>query len=137
MANSKNGLNEQVTIFLDNLRHPLRQEIEQLRIEILHTDKGLTENIKWNAPNYCFENEDRITMKIHPQNAVHLIFHCGAKVRQSSKEKLIQDQSGLLQWKGNDRAIATFKNVEDIKNRQAEIRKVITDWISAPSKKLQ
>ncbi len=131
MANPKNRLNEEVTRFLDNREHPLRRQIEQLRIAILNCHEALTENIKWNGPNYCFENEDRITMKIHPPTAVQLIFHCGAKVREQPAEKLIQNHSGFLLWKGNDRAIATFKNMEDIEKRKAEIRQVVSDWILA------
>ncbi|MGN6531980.1 MAG: DUF1801 domain-containing protein [Ginsengibacter sp.] len=136
MSNPKNTLSQDVTRFLDNLKHPLRQEIEQLRIRILNSNKPLTENIKWNGPNYCFENEDRITMKIHPPTAVQLVFHCGAKVQEQPKEKLIQEHSGFLLWKGNDRAVATFKTMKDIENRKAEIRQIVSDWISATSKKL-
>lgn len=46
----KANLNEEVTRFLDDLNHPLRKEIEQLRLEILDAHEGLAENIKWNVP---------------------------------------------------------------------------------------
>ena len=52
--------NKTVSQFLDELNHPFRKEIEQLRICILSADTNLTENIKWNGPNYCFDNEDRM-----------------------------------------------------------------------------
>ncbi|HEX8277932.1 MAG TPA: DUF1801 domain-containing protein, partial [Segetibacter sp.] len=72
-------LNIEVTEFLDDLHHPLRAEIEQLRLTILNADGRITENIKWNGPNYCFENEDRITMRIHPPKQIQLIFHRGVR----------------------------------------------------------
>jgi len=75
MAKQKGNLNSEVTKFLDDLRHPFRKEIEQLRLNILSADSGLEENIKWNGPNYCFEKNDRITMRIHPPKQIQLIFH--------------------------------------------------------------
>ncbi len=89
MEKQKLKLNDEVTKFLDALNHPLRKEIEQLRVAILHSDKPLTENIKWKGPNYCFNNDDRITMKIQPPKVIHIIFHRGVKVRPQPKDKLI------------------------------------------------
>ncbi len=103
-----------MTKFLDGLNHPFRKEIEQLRLNILCANSGLTENIKWNGPSYHFNNNDRITMRIQPPKQVQLIFHRGAKVQEQPKDKLIKDDSGLLTWKENDRAVATFKNMADI-----------------------
>jgi uncharacterized protein YdhG (YjbR/CyaY superfamily) len=58
MAKQLINLNSEVTDFLDELNHPFRKEIEQLRNCILAANNDLTENIKWNGPNYCFDNED-------------------------------------------------------------------------------
>jgi len=120
-----------VTQFLDDQNHPFRKEIEQLRNCILAANTNLTENIKWNGPNYCFENEDRITMKIHPPKQVQLIFHTGAKVKVQPKAKLINNDFGMLDWKGNDRAIATFKNMQDIEIGKAALIQIVSEWIIA------
>src|SRR5688572_19033616 len=133
MANQKLNLNSEVTKFLDDLNHPFRKEIEQLRQNILNADARLTENIKWNGPNYCLDNNDRITMRIQPPKQVQLIFHRGAKVQQQPKDKLINDDSGLLIWKENDRAVATFKKMTDIENSKPDLTKVVKDWIRASS----
>src|SRR5688500_11091304 len=133
MAKQKINLNSEVTTFLDNLNHPLRKEIEQLRRNILSANTGLTENIKWNGPNYCFDNNDRITMRIQPPKQVQLIFHRGAKVQKQPKDKLINDDTGQLTWRGNDRAIATFKDMIDIENNKAALTKNVADWIRATS----
>lgn len=126
------NLDSEVTKFLDNLNHPFRKEIEQLRNHILSANTGLTENIKWNGPNYCFGSEDRITMRIQPpMKQVQLIFHRGAKKQEQPKDKLIASTSKLLVWKENDRAIATFKNLQDIENGKAELTEIIAEWISA------
>jgi hypothetical protein len=131
MVKQANNLNSEVTAFLADKNHPLRKEIEQLRILIVSIDSNLTENIKWNGPNYCFNNEDRITMKIQPPKNIQLIFHRGAKKMEQPKDKLINENSKLLIWKENDRAIATFTNIDEIKNANSDLTEIIKKWIVA------
>ncbi len=117
--------------YLAALDHPLKPEIEQLRTLILGTNKNLTEIIKWNAPNFCFHGEDRITMRIHPPKQIQLIFHQGAKVQELPKNRLISDNTGLLVWKTNDRAIATFANSADILANSSALVEIINAWLAA------
>jgi hypothetical protein len=124
-------LNNEVTTFLDSQAHPLREEIEQLRRCILAANSQLTETIKWNGPNYRFENDDRITMKIHPPKQLQLIFHRGARVKDLPKEKLIDDKSGLLEWKTNDRAVATFQNRIAIERSREKLATIINQWLAS------
>ncbi len=128
-----NELITAVSSFLDEIDHPLRPEIDRLRIIILGTGIGLTENIKWNGPNYSHRNEDRITMSIQPPKQIQLILHRGAKKQEQPQHKLIDDPSGLLNWRGNDRAVIPFKNMADIENRESDLVRVIKDWIAATS----
>jgi hypothetical protein len=132
MAKQKINLNTDVSDFLDKQNHPFRNEIEQLRSFILTANTALTENIKWNGPNYCFDNEDRITMRIQPPTKqVQLIFHRGAKKQTQPTDKLIPNKSKLLVWKENDRAIITFKSLQDIKNGKDELLNIVNEWIRA------
>lgn len=124
-------LNSTVTKFIDDLRLPLTAEIYQLRINILSADAGISENIKWNSPNYTFEGKDRITMRIQPPGIIQLIFHCGAKVREKQSNKLINDTSGLLAWKTNDRAVVTFKTMQEIVAHETDLSNIIKAWIAA------
>ena len=127
------NLSNEVTNFLVDLNHPFSMEIEYLRNCILTANSDLTENIKWNGPNYCFENEDRITMRIQPitTKQIQIIFHCGAKKQTQPKDKLISTKGKMLVWKENDRAIITFKSLQDIKNGKAELTDIVNEWINA------
>ena len=127
----KTALSPEVSKFLDDLKHPFRKEIEQLRQYILSANPKLTENIKWNGPNYHIDNNDRITMRIMPPKQVQLIFHRGAKVQAQPKTKLIDDDSGILTWKGNDRAIATFNNLADVERSESYLTRIVKDWVVA------
>ena len=126
-----NELNEEVSAFLDEMNHPLRSEIEAVRHILLNSTNGLTENIKWNGPNYCYGDADRITMKIQPPKQIQLIFHRGAKKQDQPKEKIIQTDSKFLTWKENDRAIVTFKNSKDIENGKTDLSVIVNAWIAA------
>ena len=127
-----NNSNKDVTTFITALNHPFSNEIELLRTIILNANVSLTENIKWNAPNYSVNNEDRITMRINPpKKQVQLIFHRGAKVKEQPTAPIITDVSGLLVWKENDRAIATFKSITDIEKHTTQLITLITNWINA------
>ncbi|MBK6731350.1 MAG: DUF1801 domain-containing protein [Bacteroidetes bacterium] len=132
MAKLTSNLNSEVTNFLDEQKHSFRKEIDQLRIIILSADGNLTENIKWNGPNYSFENEDRITMRIQPPTTkqIQIIFHRGAKKQEQPKDKLIKENSKLLIWKENDRAIATFKNMTEIENAKTELMEIVKNWVN-------
>jgi hypothetical protein len=120
----------EVTAFLDSKNHPLRKEIELLRKVILAACGELTENIKWNGPNYAVGDQDRITMKIHPPRQLQLIFHRGAKVKEQPTGKLLKEDYGLLDWKANDRAVATFKNQQEIEAGEKKLHLIVADWMA-------
>lgn len=124
-------MNIDVTNFLNELQHPLREEIEQLRYIILSVDSRLEENIKWNGPNYCVAHEDRITMKIQPPKQIQLIFHRGTKRMSQPGSRIMDDASGLLVWKENDRAVASFKNLAAIQQSKPVLQKIVQGWLQA------
>ncbi len=123
--------NSDATNFLDGLNHPFRAEIEAIRILILTAQPELTETIKWNGPNYSFHGEDRITMRILPPKQLQLIFHRGAKKQTQPANKLIETTGKLLLWKENDRAIASFKTMDDIETHRDELTRIVQNWIEA------
>lgn len=125
------GLNDDTTLFLDTLNHPLRADIEVLRHLILSADDRLAENTKWNAPNYSVGGEDRVTMRIQPPRHLQVIFHRGAKKLDQPSTRIIEDNTCLLAWKENDRAVATFKTLADMEKSRLDFIKIIQDWIEA------
>lgn len=128
---SKRELNNEVTVFLDGLMHPRREEIEYLRKIILDTESGLDEGIKWNGPNYSKNGEDRITMRINRPETLQIILHRGAKVKEQPEERLLSGKYDILVWKENDRAVATLKNLEEILKNSTLLKEIVTKWIEA------
>jgi len=124
-------LNAEVTAFLDAQAHPLRELIESLRRVILSGGPGLVENIRWNGPNYSLAGEDRITMRIHPPKQVQVVLHRGARVQEQPKERLLADEGALLVWKANDRAVLTFRDLAELEQHEAVVRRIVGQWLAA------
>jgi len=123
-------MDNEVTTFLKTLKHPLKEEIEEVRKIIINSHQEVKENIKWNGPNFHFRGEDRITMRIQPPPHLQLIFHRGAKASAKLKQRLIDDASELLDWKADDRAVITFKSMEEIETNKKQLNEIISKWLA-------
>ncbi|MFC5405823.1 DUF1801 domain-containing protein [Cohnella soli] len=122
---------EQVKAFLQELEHPMKQEVEEVRNIIIQSNSQLTEHIKWNAPSFCINNKDRITFNFQGKNRFRLVFHCGAKKTQfENEESLFIDESGLLEWVTGDRAILTISSQQELKDiNKNRLTNIINKWI--------
>jgi len=121
--------------FLDDLSEDKRLQVDTLRDLILTTEPQLEEHIKWNAPSYILDGEDRITFNLmNKQEVVKLVLHMGA-TRQEDKSgtPIMQDESGLIEWSSDIRGVITFTSIEAITSNMTSLKKIITDWLSIPS----
>lgn len=117
--------------YMQRLDHPLKAEIEAVREIILGADAGITEQIKWNAPSFCYQGDDRVTFRLHPSNQfIQLIFHRGAKVKESREIK-IQDETGLLEWVTSDRATLTLRSMEEVQTHADALKSLVSQWVIA------
>ncbi|WP_343223619.1 DUF1801 domain-containing protein [Paenibacillus oenotherae] len=123
---------QQVADFMTNLEHPLKQAIEEVLQIIRSADGRITEQIKWNAPSFCVNYEDRFTLNLPGKGFFRLIFHCGAKVRDNTGAgQLFEDPTGLLDWASGDRAIVKFTDLNDVTAKKDKLKEVIRMWIEA------
>lgn len=84
----------EVDRFLRDLDHPLKEEIVAVRDINLGADNEITEHIRWNAPSFCYQGQDRVTFKLHSQDGIHLIFHRGAKVKGTQRTLISRTAAG-------------------------------------------
>ncbi|ACX66667.1 MULTISPECIES: DUF1801 domain-containing protein [Bacillales] len=125
---------EQVEEYLHQLEHPLKKVIEEVRSFILSVDDRITEHIKWNAPSFCVQGEDRITLNLQGKGFIRLIFHCGAKVKDHDiRGTLTEDTAGLLEWASQDRAIVKIVDTDDLEQKKEQLKAVIARWIEVTS----
>lgn len=123
---------QEAALFMEDLEHPLKLEIEEVRAIILSAHDQLTEHVKWNAPSFCVDNDDRITFNLQGKGFFRLIFHCGAKIKQrAANGRIMDDPTGLLEWVADDRAIIKFANMNDVVRNKENLIVVINKWIEA------
>ena len=121
--------------FLFSLEEDKRQQVDALRDLILKTEPNLEEHIKWNAPSYVLDDEDRITFNLmNNQQIVKLVFHIGATRKEDKKgAPVMRDASGLIEWSSDIRGMIAFAKTENITSNEATIKRIIKDWLSVPS----
>ncbi|MBK8556837.1 MAG: DUF1801 domain-containing protein [Lewinellaceae bacterium] len=130
MARENSEGTKEVEVFLDQLEHPMKPEVIALRATILNAQPELTEQIKWNAPSFCFQGQDRITFNLSGKGIIRLIFHAGVKTKVLNGP-LMEDETGLLEWASNDRAILKFASREDVEAKSPALEQLARQWIAA------
>ena len=120
---------QSVTTFLETLNHSRRAEINRVRNIILGAYPELVEKIKWNAPSFGLEDDDRITFRLQPGDKVDLIFHRG--VAKKDDTFAFADETGLLKFIAPDRAVLSFGDAADIEVKAESLRRLVRAWIAA------
>jgi hypothetical protein len=113
--------------FLGALSHKRHADICVLRQIILSADPAITEHVKWNAPSFCWQGDDRITMRLFPGDRLELIFHRGARKRQADGFAF-DDPTGRIAWAAEDRGTLP---ISDPERERAEIVALVRAWIHA------
>lgn len=108
-----------VQLYMSQLEHPLKAEIETLRTIIKNTDNKISERIKWNAPSYYYR-KDMVTFNHRDIKRVCLVFHHAS---------IVKIQSDLLQGDYKDRRIVYFNDMSDIKANQQELERIIHELL--------
>ena len=116
--------------FLAQLKHPLKAEVERVREIILGANPAITEQIKWRAPSFCINGDDRVTFRLNPPRDVQLIFHRGAKVKDTTGFSFT-DESGLMTWLAPDRATVSFQDMPEIESSRVALAALVDRWMKA------
>ena len=117
--------------FLNELDDNRRSQVQTLRGYILEAEPLLTEHIKWNAPSYVKDKEDRITFNtMNKQNVVKLVFHMGVDRKEDKNGQPILHEAMLIEWASNIRGYITFNNLEKIILNEKEIKRTVCDWLA-------
>lgn len=113
-------------------KHPLRAELDELRVIVQSSVRSLVEGVKWNAPSWHLpDHEDCITGNLG-KDCLRLVFHRGAKVKDGGVQQPFVDvEHGWLEWPSGDRAVATFRNGDELRAAKPELVKLVRAWVAA------
>jgi hypothetical protein len=133
MAKAKQTKAEKVAAYMQQLQHPMKDVIEELRkvIKASHTD--IEEDIAWNTPTYYYtglmqdfapkEYKNYIVgFVMNRTDCVRLVFLFG---------KRLDNADGLLEGTFKDeRKLAVFNSMQDVKNKKQALQAAIRNWIA-------
>lgn len=125
---TKQNDSDAVDKYMASFKHSLKEIVEELRKLIMSSDKNIGEEVKWNAPTYFYSGPMKpsnpkeykrylIVSNIHYKDHIMLVLPHAAD---------IDDGSGFLEGKYKDgRRLLRFYSLEDVKNKESELKKVI------------
>jgi uncharacterized protein YdhG (YjbR/CyaY superfamily) len=119
-----------VITYLKKLDHPLKKDMEAARKIILDVSPDICEGIKWNVPSF-YTTDYFATFHVRATDSVQLIFHTGAKVKETAKTGLkIADPHGLIKWLAKDRCLLTLGKGQQIQANRKAFEEIVRQWIT-------
>lgn len=119
-----------VETWLGALSPENRTVIDRLRAIVIMAAPDLIETIKWNAPSFADEDQDRITLGIERKGGVRLVLHRGATVQDLSGFAFA-DPEKVAKWPSVDRGVATFADTSAIEMRAVALEDLVRRWVVA------
>jgi len=115
--------------FLIDLDEDTRNQVNALR-DIILSSVNVTEHIKWNAPSYVFNGEDRITFNLHGSD-IKILIHMGATRKEDkAASPVLNDLTGIIQWNSNIRGTLTFRSMEEIIDHTSDLGDILKKWVA-------
>jgi hypothetical protein len=108
--------------------HPLKAEVGAVRKTILGVDKSISDGVKWNSLSFR-TSEWFATWNWRVKDQVQLVLHLGAKNGKMADRDSIPDPKGLLEWKGQDRALANLGSGAKLKANLPALKAILKAWI--------
>jgi uncharacterized protein YdhG (YjbR/CyaY superfamily) len=116
--------------FLTQFNDERKPLVAALLAAIVEACPGLGETIKWNAPTFCDDGKDRMTIMLHKKDRVGLILHTGARPKEDkTAPHLYTDDTGLLKWNSNIRATISFSGLDEFLSKRDLFKKAVKRWI--------
>lgn len=100
-----------------------------IRSVILGASPDIREEVKWNSASYR-TTEFFATLNHRSREAVQLVFHRGAKVKDDSKTVKIADPGGLVRWLAKDRCLVTLGAGKASGSHRAAFVRIVRAWIA-------
>lgn len=117
--------------FLSSLDEGKKQQVLKIRECIMEAAPKLEEHIKWNAPSYVQDGEDRITFNLfNKEGLVKLIFHMGASRKENRKVDPTLKDAPLVEWTSDIRGYATFTGMNQIEDNKSAIKDTVSRWLA-------
>jgi hypothetical protein len=119
-----------VEAWLAALEPGVRADLDALRAVVSAADPGLVEEIKWNAPSYARDGEDRVTLGLNPKGGFRMVLHRGAKTLDTEGFAFADDDR-LAKWPAKDRGVVTLGGRAEIDAKGPALTRLVARWVEA------
>lgn len=117
-----------VQAWLERQDPQARAGVERLREIVRAVPAAWQETIKWNAPSFAVDGEDRVTLGVDRKGGWRLVLHRGAA---AAPDFAFVDAAGLARWPTPDRGVVAFRRLEEIAEARSGLVRLIGDWVAA------
>jgi hypothetical protein len=114
--------------FLEDLEHPHKAAVQELRGFILSIDSRIKEEVKWNAPSFYLD-DNFATLRVHPVPILQLVLYNGSKKKVDPRQFKVPDPQGILKWAAKDRCLVTFASLDDARSKMDALKSIVVSWI--------
>jgi len=129
-AKSEVKSKDNVDAFMAALKHPLKNDIEAVRRIILDASPKIGDGVKWNSLSFRTD-EYFATVHLRGTDAVRLVFHRGAKVKDNSSPRPdIPDPKRLIEWLALDRCMVNLGSGKAIQANKQTLTTIVKKWIA-------
>ncbi len=124
---------ETVDEYLADQADDRRAMIEAARAIVLESRPDLVEHLRWNAPSYLLDDEDRATFSSRPNAPLRLVLNPAAGVRATKRAApaFDGDPRGLLSWHSNVQASIGFADLAQIEAERDDVLALLRAWFGA------
>lgn len=118
--------------FMNSLDSDKRMQITVLRQVIVSVDPAIREHIKWNAPSYVLDGEDRVTFNVmNKEGVVKLVLHMGATRKENKTDSpVLVEENEIIEWNSDIRGTISFKSMEDVTSNKAALSLILKKWLT-------
>lgn len=107
-----------------------RAVIDRLRALVAASADGVSEHIKWNAPSFGVDGDDRITLGLSPKGTARVVLHRGVQAKDTAGF-VFDDPAGLIQWQAPDRGVMHFTALGDLEKHEHAVGDIFARWMEA------
>ena len=114
--------------YLHGVDSAARPALDHLRRIVHDARPDLLEEVKWNAPSFSHNGEDRVTLGLDGKGGLRVVLHRGAAVKETAGFAF-EDGDRLARWPAPDRGVVQFKSEADLAAKADALARLVRRWV--------
>lgn len=104
--------------------------MQTLRRRVCDSHPEVKERVKWNAPSFYIDGDDRISVGRAKDGSVRVVLHRGVKPKPADDFRF-DDPTGLIRWAAPDRGVILFTDPNEVDDQGEAFQSLCGAWLEA------